>query len=80
MGASPWAGRTLRQDPSAGTDHPRASAETGHPRAQTLRYLRGIESGVTTAGRSVEPVQRDGWRFDIGGHRFFAKVGAVRDL
>ena len=25
-------------------------------------------------------VERDGWRFDIGGHRFFTKVGAVEDL
>ena len=25
-------------------------------------------------------VERDGWRFDIGGHRFFTKVRAVEDL
>ncbi len=25
-------------------------------------------------------VERDGWRFDIGGHRFFTKVQAVEDL
>ncbi len=25
-------------------------------------------------------VERDGWRFDIGGHRFFTKVGPVEDL
>jgi protoporphyrinogen oxidase len=25
-------------------------------------------------------VERDGWRFDIGGHRFFTKVGAVQDF
>jgi protoporphyrinogen oxidase len=25
-------------------------------------------------------VERDGWRFDIGGHRFFTKVGAVEQL
>jgi protoporphyrinogen oxidase len=25
-------------------------------------------------------VQRDGWRFDIGGHRFFTKVPAVEDF
>jgi protoporphyrinogen oxidase len=25
-------------------------------------------------------VERDGWRFDIGGHRFFTKVSAVEDL
>ena len=25
-------------------------------------------------------VERDGWRFDIGGHRFFTKVQPVEDL
>src|SRR5581483_9942024 len=25
-------------------------------------------------------VERDGWRFDIGGHRFFTKVRAVEEL
>ena len=25
-------------------------------------------------------VERDGWRFDIGGHRFFTKVAAVEEL
>jgi len=48
---------------------------------------------LSQAGRSVEvyeadhvvggisrTVERDGWRFDIGGHRFFTKVGAVEDL
>ena len=25
-------------------------------------------------------VERDGWRFDIGGHRFFTKVGAVEEM
>ena len=25
-------------------------------------------------------VERDGWRFDIGGHRFFTKVPAVEEL
>ncbi len=29
---------------------------------------------------SVAPSLRDGWRFDIGGHRFFTKVKAVDDL
>ncbi|NUT36053.1 MAG: NAD(P)/FAD-dependent oxidoreductase [Hamadaea sp.] len=48
---------------------------------------------LTKAGRSVtvfeaddvvggisRTVERDGWRFDIGGHRFFTKVGAVEHL
>jgi protoporphyrinogen oxidase len=35
------------------------------------------DSVVGGISRSVE---RDGWRFDIGGHRFFTKVQAVEDL
>ncbi|HZU72576.1 MAG TPA: NAD(P)/FAD-dependent oxidoreductase [Acidimicrobiales bacterium] len=35
------------------------------------------DSVVGGISRSAE---RDGWRFDIGGHRFFTKVGAVESL
>jgi len=45
---------------------------------------RGIRSTVLEAGGHVgglsRTVVRDGWRFDIGGHRFFTKVKAVSDL
>src|SRR3977135_766537 len=34
----------------------------------------------TTVGGISRTVERDGWRFDIGGHRFFTKVQAVEDL
>jgi protoporphyrinogen oxidase len=34
----------------------------------------------TTVGGISRTVERDGWRFDIGGHRFFTKVPAVSDL
>ena len=34
----------------------------------------GVVGGIS---RTAE---RDGWRFDIGGHRFFTKVQAVEDL
>ena len=44
----------------------------------------GVTSTVVEATSEIggisQTVQRDGWRFDIGGHRFFTKVGAVRDL
>ena len=44
----------------------------------------GVDSTVVEATSEIggisQTVQRDGWRFDIGGHRFFTKVGAVRDL
>lgn len=38
-----------------------------------------VEATATVGGIS-QTVERDGWRFDIGGHRFFTKVDAVRDL
>src|SRR5262245_30949957 len=34
----------------------------------------------TTVGGISRTVERDGWRFDLGGHRFFTKVRAVEDL
>ncbi len=38
-----------------------------------------LESDSVVGGIS-RTVERDGWRFDIGGHRFFTKVQAVEDL
>lgn len=38
-----------------------------------------LESDDIVGGISRTP-ERDGWRFDIGGHRFFTKVGPVEDL
>ncbi|MDE0802588.1 MAG: NAD(P)/FAD-dependent oxidoreductase [Acidimicrobiales bacterium] len=38
-----------------------------------------LEADGTVGGIS-RTAQRDGWRFDIGGHRFFTKVQAVEDL
>ncbi len=38
-----------------------------------------LESDTTLGGIS-RTVERDGWRFDIGGHRFFTKVGRVDDF
>src|SRR5215813_9921910 len=38
-----------------------------------------LESDTVVGGIS-RTVERDGWRFDIGGHRFFTKVKAVDDL
>jgi protoporphyrinogen oxidase len=44
----------------------------------------GLSSTVLEADSVVGGIsrtaQRDGWRFDIGGHRFFTKVQAVEDL
>ncbi len=41
--------------------------------------VRVLESDTTLGGIS-RTVQRDGWRFDIGGHRFFTKVGRVEEF
>ncbi|MGI9604315.1 MAG: NAD(P)/FAD-dependent oxidoreductase [Acidimicrobiales bacterium] len=44
----------------------------------------GVPSTVLEAddvvGGISRTAERDGWRFDIGGHRFFTKVQAVEDL
>jgi protoporphyrinogen oxidase len=45
---------------------------------------RGVAATVLEAddvvGGIARTIERDGWRFDIGGHRFFTKVGAVERL
>src|SRR6185369_9873250 len=38
-----------------------------------------LESDSVVGGIS-RTVERDGWRFDIGGHRFFTKVKEVEEL
>ncbi|NLD77268.1 MAG: NAD(P)/FAD-dependent oxidoreductase [Acidimicrobiales bacterium] len=44
----------------------------------------GVSSTILEADSQVGGIsrtaQRDGWRFDIGGHRFFTKVQPVEDL
>jgi protoporphyrinogen oxidase len=47
---------------------------TRHDIASTVLEADNIVGGIS---RTVE---RDGWRFDIGGHRFFTKVQRVEDL
>ena len=71
-----------------------ATAETGSvviigagPAGLTAAYELGrhgatsmvLESDSVVGGIS-RTVQRDGWRFDIGGHRFFTKVQRVEDF
>jgi protoporphyrinogen oxidase len=57
------------------------------PAGLTAAYMlakRGYPSTVlesdTVVGGISRTAQRDGWRFDIGGHRFFTKVKAVEDV
>src|SRR5262245_12282482 len=48
--------------------------KAGHGGAVTI-----LESDTVVGGIS-RTVERDGWRFDLGGHRFFTKVKQVDDL
>src|SRR6266513_129299 len=57
------------------------------PAGLTAAYMlnkRGVTSTVleadTVVGGISRTAERDGWRFDIGGHRFFTKVQPVDDL
>jgi protoporphyrinogen oxidase len=57
------------------------------PAGLTAAYQLGKASVPTTVleaddvvGGISRTVERDGWRFDIGGHRFFTKVQEVEDL
>jgi protoporphyrinogen oxidase len=57
------------------------------PAGLTAAYMltkRGVTSTVlesdTIVGGISRTPERDGWRFDIGGHRFFTKVQPVEDL
>ncbi|MBW3536579.1 MAG: NAD(P)/FAD-dependent oxidoreductase [Actinobacteria bacterium] len=49
-------------------------AKAGHAAGTTVLEADDVVGGIS---RTAE---RDGWRFDIGGHRFFTKVGAVERL
>ncbi len=48
--------------------------KAGHASAVTILEADDVVGGISRT------VLRDGWRFDIGGHRFFTKVRAVDDL
>ena len=52
--------------------------------AYWLKTRYGITSTIHEASDVVggisQTVNREGWRFDIGGHRFFTKVSIVEEL
>ena len=82
--------RALPSDPTAGLRSGRADrcVVIGAGPAGLTAALRLARSGRTcvvlegsdTVGGISRTVERDGWRFDIGGHRFFTKVPAVQAL
>src|SRR5690349_22479626 len=58
------------------------------PAGLTAAYMLVTRYGITSTvlesdnvvGGISRTVERDGWRFDIGGHRFFTKVPVVEQL
>ena len=72
--------------PDPATDHNVVIIGAG-PAGLTAAYMltkRGVAPTVVEADHVVGGISRtavrDGWRFDIGGHRFFTKVKPVNDL
>ena len=73
--------------PQAATDGHEVVIVGAGPAGLTAAYQlakRGVTATVLEAddvvGGISRTTQRDGWRFDIGGHRFFTKVKSVEDL
>jgi protoporphyrinogen oxidase len=75
------------EDPGAPDVAPNVVVIGAGPAGLTAAYVLTKHGSVPTVLESDSVVggisrtaQRDGWRFDIGGHRFFTKVSAVDDL
>src|ERR687889_838905 len=74
------------QPSAAGT--PKVVIIGAGPAGLTAAYMLVTRYGITSTilesddvvGGISRTVERDGWRFDIGGHRFFTKVKPVEEL
>jgi protoporphyrinogen oxidase len=69
------------------SDQPRVVVIGAGPAGLTAAFQLGkrgvpvtVLEGTDQVGGISRTVERDGWRFDIGGHRFFTKVQEVEDL
>jgi len=70
------------------TKNPRVCIIGAGPGGLTAAYWLATRFGITSTiyeatdvvGGISQTVNRDGWRFDIGGHRFFSKVSTVEEL
>ena len=78
---------TTNEAPESDTSSPEIVIVGAGPAGLTAAYMltkRGVASTVLEADNVVGGISRtavrDGWRFDVGGHRFFTKVKAVDDL
>src|SRR5437762_6974754 len=73
---------------SSAPDRTRVVIIGAGPAGLTAAYLLATRYGITSTilesdsqvGGISRTVERDGWRFDIGGHRFFTKVKEVDAL
>jgi protoporphyrinogen oxidase len=85
----------VTETPASAASDPEPDAPSGHdvvvigagPAGLTAAYMltkRGVASTILESDDVVGGISRtavrDGWRFDIGGHRFFTKVKPVHDL
>jgi len=81
-----WGSATSGSTPGPGAS-PRVVIIGAGPAGLTAAYQLAKSGHTSTVleadavvGGISRTVERDGWRFDIGGHRFFTKVQAVEDL
>ncbi len=79
---------TVSPETPVTTDAPNVVIIGAGPAGLTAAYELAVRHGITSTilesdsvvGGISRTVERDGWRFDIGGHRFFTKVQKVEAL